>query len=133
MAKQPGLYDQPMWDSFQRRSMALQRCSRCGTFRYPPGPACPACLSPEHEWTPISGKGEIVSWAIFHRKYLPDYPPPYNVISVKLAEGPLMISNLEGKTPSGSWIGAPVELVYAELGDSRVIPRFRLSEANPSS
>ena len=126
MAKPMALYDKPMWDAIGARGMRLQRCSACGAFRYPPGPSCPACLSPAHDWTPISGKGEIVSWAIFHRKYLPDYPPPYNVIAVRLAEGPMMISNLEGPPPTGSWIGAAVELVYVEVGE-RVLPRFRLA------
>jgi uncharacterized OB-fold protein len=126
MAKPKALYDQPMWDRIAARDMALQRCRACGTFRYPPGPSCPACLAAEHDWTSLSGKGEIVSWAVFHRKYLADYPPPYNVIAVRLAEGPMMISNLEGPTPMGSWIGAAVELVYVEVGE-RVLPRFRLA------
>lgn len=121
-----GLYDRPMWDSIGARAMKLQCCKGCGAFRYPPGPVCPECLSEESEWTALSGRGTIASWVIFHRGYLPAYPPPYNVIAVRLAEGPIMISNLEGPGPQGSWIGAPVSLVYATMPDGFVLPRFVL-------
>jgi uncharacterized OB-fold protein len=108
--------------------MKLQRCKACGAFRYPPGPVCPECLAEELEWTALSGQGTIASWAIFHRTYLPAYPAPYNVIAVRLAEGPIMISNLDGPVPHGSWIGAAVQLTYATMKDGFVLPRFLLSD-----
>jgi uncharacterized OB-fold protein len=119
-----GAHDRAMWDSIERRAMSLQRCDECGSFRYPPGPACPACLAATATWTPISGQGEIISWAIFHRGYLPEYPPPYNVIAVRLAEGPILISNLEGEPPAGTWIGETVRLVYVSDQSGDVLPRF---------
>lgn len=122
-----GLYDRPLWDSIRERRMALQRCAGCGSFRYPPGPACPECLSMEFAWTPLSGGAEIMSWVVFHRGYLPAYPPPYNAIAVRLDEGPVLISNLEGPAPDGSWIGRRVSLSYASLPDGMVLPRFRLA------
>lgn len=121
-----GLYDRPMWDSIRARRFALQRCGGCGQFRYPPGPACPGCLSLAAEWVPLQGGGTIMSWVVFHRGYLPAYPPPYNVITVRLDEGPMMVSNLEGPEPEGSWIGRRVRLSYAAMPDGMVLPRFRL-------
>ncbi len=123
-----GLYDGPMWTSIRARAMALQRCSGCGAVLYPPGPVCPNCLSDTLEWYPISGLGKILSWVIFHRQYLPAYPAPYNAIAVALAEGPIMISNLEGPVPEGSWIGRPVRIVYTDMPDGVVLPRFTLAE-----
>lgn len=122
-----GFYDTRFWESVTARSTELQRCDRCGTFRYPPGPACPECLAAEATWVPISGKGTIISWVVFHRQYFPAYPPPHNVIAVRLVEGPLMIANLEGRQPEGSWIGQPVSLVYATMPDDFVLPRFVLT------
>ena len=121
-----GLYDRPMWDSIAQRAMRLQKCKQCGTFRYPPGPTCGSCLSVDFEWHAISGKAIIWSWVVFHRQYLEAYPPPYNVISVQLEEGPLMVSNLEGPEPTGSWIGQAVEICYITLNGGVVLPRFRL-------
>lgn len=119
-----GLHDGPFWDHVRARAMALQRCDGCGAFRHPPGPACPACLSPSSHWAPVSGEGTILSWAVFHRQYLPAYPAPYNVIAVRLREGPVMISNLVGEPPPGSWIGTAVRVVYATMPDGFVLPRF---------
>jgi uncharacterized protein len=122
-----GLYDTPMWASINARAMALQRCDDCGNWMYPPGPACPACLSTKLVWTPISGRGRILSWVVFHRHYLPAYPPPYNAIAVRLEEGPTMISNLEGAMPDDASIGRDVRLVYATMPDGVILPRWALA------
>ena len=126
MKRISGLYDEPMWTGFAQRELLLQQCSACSAFRYPPAAACPKCLAPAHRWVPASGKGTIITWAIFHRQYLPEYPAPYNVIAVQLAEGPLMASNLEGAAPEGSWIGRGVALTWADT-PSGPLPRFKLA------
>ena len=121
-----GHYDLPMWESIAAHRMALQCCRNCGAFRYPPGPACPKCLAEEADWKPLSGMGTIMSWVVFHRQYLPAYPAPYHAIAVKLEEGPVMISNLEGPQPEGAWIGQKVRIVYSETAGGQTLPRFRL-------
>jgi uncharacterized OB-fold protein len=139
-----GLYDRPMWDSIQRRAMALQCCKACGKYQYPPAPACAACLSSELEWRTLSGRGTILSWVIFHKTYLEDYPAPYNVVAVRLEEGPVIVSNLEGPPPQGknasiderntegssdsghgecNWIGTPVRLTYVTVENQAILPR----------
>jgi uncharacterized OB-fold protein len=124
-----GLYDRPFWDSVTGRRMSLQCCGKCHSFWYPPAAVCPQCLSAQWSWTPVSGRGSIASWVVFHRGYLAAYPPPYNVIAVRLEEGPLFMSNLEGPEPTGTWIGAPVQLVYTAMPDGVVLPRFVLASA----
>jgi uncharacterized OB-fold protein len=121
-----GHYDKPMWDSIARQQWALQYCPESGQFRYPPSPICPDSLSMNYEWRPIKGTGEIVSWAIFHRQYFDDHPPPYNTIAVKLDEGPIVISNLVGPEPEGDWIGRRVAVVYEEHG-GYTLPRMKLA------
>ncbi|HEY0294667.1 MAG TPA: OB-fold domain-containing protein [Bordetella sp.] len=121
-----GMYDAPMWESIRAGGMTLQCCRECRVFQYPPAPVCHACLSSELDWTPVGGEGEILSWVVYHRQYLPAYPAPYNVISVRLKEGPVLVSNLEGSVPEGSWIGRKVRLRYAEMPDGFVLPRFAL-------
>jgi len=121
-----GLYDRGFWDSVRERRMALQKCAHCGAFRYPPGPTCPECLSTEYAWTPVAGGGEIMSWTVFHRGYLPAYPPPYNVMVVRLDEGPFMVSNLTGSEPNGHSIGQRVRLCYETMPDGAILPRFEL-------
>ncbi len=121
-----GFYDKIFWKHVQEHHMHLQCCSSCQSFLYPPGPICSICLNENLEWKPISGRAKIISWVVFHRSYLPSYPAPYNVITVRLEEGPLFISNLEGKTPVESWIGVDVDLIYTEMDESQFLPRFKL-------
>lgn len=107
-------YDAPMWESIAQRRMKLQKCARCGAFRYPPGPSCPDCLCIEAAWEPISGLGELLSWTVFHRQYLPAFPPPYVVAAVKLQEGPILVSNIAAAERAGLAVGAAVRLIYVE-------------------
>jgi uncharacterized OB-fold protein len=123
-----GFYDKPMWASIAAGAMQLQCCKRCGAWLYPPGPACPKCLSHELKWTPVSGKGTLASWVVFHRHYLPAYPPPYNAIAVRLAEGPAMISNLEGAMPEDGCIGRALRLVYVTMPDGMALSRWRYED-----
>jgi uncharacterized OB-fold protein len=113
------LDDRPMWDSIAVDRLSLQRCSRCGTFRYPPGPICASCLSMESEWVPVAGAGTILSWVVFHKKYFDDFPPPYNSVAVRLDEGPIIMTNLTGPEPEGSWIGRRVRLTYVDRAGRR--------------
>jgi uncharacterized OB-fold protein len=128
-----GIYDKPMWDSINKREMSLQCCSDCEKYRYPPGPVCPVCLSPSSNWRPVSGRASILSWVIFHRQYLSAYPAPYNVIAVRLEEGPVMISNLAGQEPEGAWIGRDVNLIYHEMPDGKILPRFCTKDTKEES
>ena len=118
--------DAPFWDSIKARRMTIQRCEKCSRYRYPVASLCPHCLSTEVQWVPVTGRAKLFSWAIFHRKYLPAYPPPHNIIVVQLDEGPLMVSNLVDAMPADGCIGAELELVYAEDSAGSVLPRFRL-------
>jgi len=72
---------------------------------------------------------------VFHKSYLGAYPAPYNVIAVRLAEGPVMISNLEPPLPDGdlggSWIGKSVRLTYSTMPDELVLPRFTIDDGEP--
>lgn len=121
------MYDEPMWASIRSHALHLQQCDDCGRFRYPPAPNCPHCLSLSQHWQPVSGQGTILSWVVFHRQYFDDYPPPYNAVAVRLAEGPILISNLVGDEPEGSWIGRPVTLCYETDAAGTVIPKVRLA------
>ena len=89
-----GVYEKPFWAYVQNDEVRLQRCSACSHWRYPPAPVCSRCLSERYEWELASGEGRLVSWAVFHRKYL-DLPVPYIVVSVLLDEGPLLIGNID--------------------------------------
>jgi uncharacterized OB-fold protein len=116
------MYDLPLWESIRAHQMALQCCADCENVWYPPAPVCPNCLSPRFQWKAISGTGEILSWVVFHRQYFDDFPAPYNVVAVKLNEGPIFLTNLAGDPPAGSWIGMPVRIEYETRANGDVLP-----------
>jgi uncharacterized OB-fold protein len=132
MAAYPRLYspyDKPMWDSITENTMRLQCCAECSLYRYPPGACCPNCLSTAANWEKLSGKATVLSWTTYHRQYLPAYPAPHTVVAVQLAEGPIMIGNIDvGDTPKLK-AGVTVELIYGDHPDGYRLPRFRLEAA----
>jgi uncharacterized protein len=118
-------YDGPMWESIAGDAMQLQKCSECGAFRYPPGPTCPSCLSTDYAWTPIEGKGRILSWTTFHRQYLPAYPAPHTVVAVELSEGPIMIGHVAAEEANKLKVDASVRMIYVDHADGYRIPSFK--------
>jgi uncharacterized OB-fold protein len=124
------LDDKPMWASIEAHRLELQKCTQCGEFRYPPAPVCPHDLNDQVVWTAVSGKGTIISWVIFHRQYFEDHVPPYNSTAVRLDEGPIIVTQLQGEEPEGSWIGERVELTYGEhAGRTQHFARWLKPEA----
>ena len=108
-----GVYEKPFWDKVQERELHLQRCSN-GHFRYPPGPSCPRCLATNFDWELISGRGELISWTVFHRQYFPDLPVPYTVVCGATEEGPLLIANLANPGGQPLQLGMPLRIVFED-------------------
>lgn len=128
MSNSPRLYspyDAPLWESISQDQIKLQRCRETGTFYYPPGPMCPESMSFDVEWAPVCGRGKILSWTVFHRKYLPAYPAPHLVVAVQLDEGPIMIGYMEHEHLAGLKLDAPVTTEYVDHPDGYRINRFR--------
>lgn len=118
------------WDACRRGELRLQRCTACGAWRHHPRPLCPACHRFDHEWALASGRGEVHTFTIVHGPTLPAFAAqlPYNVIVVRLEEGPLMVSNLVGAPVDVLRIGLPVEVVFEPLDDAITLPKFRPRE-----
>jgi uncharacterized protein len=85
-------YAAQFWEFTRQREFRLQDCNECGKFRWPPAPVCDECLSEEFGWTPVSGRGKVLSWVTFRRQYFSEYPSGHRVVSLELDEGPLFIS-----------------------------------------
>lgn len=80
------------WAFTQARELRLQRCDACARVRWPPAPVCDACLAEAFTWAPVSGRGTVLSWVVFHRQYFSEYPAGHVVVSVELEEGPLFLT-----------------------------------------
>lgn len=116
----------PFYAAAARHELVVQRCSACGTLRFPARPLCTACLATESEWVPVSGDGEVFSFNVMHQVYHPGFAAevPYAVVVVQLAEGPKLISNLVGVAPHAIRIGMPVRVVFEAISDEVTLPKF---------
>ena len=120
----------PFWEHAQAGRLAVQVCDACGDKHFPPSPICPNCNSDAQSWQPVSGGGTLESWVTFHRAYWPGFAPdlPYDVCLVRLAEGPLILGNIDGDTASAR-LGAAVEVWFDPVSDEVTLPKWRLAAA----
>jgi len=117
----------PYWEAAHRGELRMQRCGACGHVRFPPALLCPRCLSEQHEWTPLSGRGKVYSWIVVHQSQHPAFnaDAPYNVAIVELEEGPRLHTNLVDCANDQIHIGMPVEVVFERVSDDCSMPKFR--------
>ncbi len=121
--------DQAFWSYCQQRELRFQRCSSCGRFRHPPGPACSQCLSFTSEWVRTPEQGVVFSFTIVHHPAHPAVTDvvPYNIVIVDFPEcgHARLVSNLIDATPEEIHIGMKATLVWETAGNGLLVPRFR--------
>ncbi len=117
----------PFWEAARRHQLLVQRCRGCGTLRFPARDICSRCLSRDAEWTPVSGRGTVFSFAVMHQVYHPGFAAevPYAVVVVELEEGPRMLSNVVGCPVGEITVGMPVEVVFEDVSADVTLPKFR--------
>jgi uncharacterized OB-fold protein len=76
----------PWWEALARHEFMLQRCSSCRAWRWPARAICNRCASFDWAWEPASGSGTIASWIVTRHAFLPGFPAPYVVLTVRLRE-----------------------------------------------
>lgn len=119
--------NRPYLDGCRAGQLRLQVCDACGTWRFPPSPVCPRCLSPAATWTAAGGRGRLWSWIVMHQRYFDAFADelPYLVAFVQLEEGPYMVSTLVGP-PDDLQIDEPVEVVFEAVTEAVTVPKFRV-------
>lgn len=118
----------PFWEGAKAGKLLLQHCPACGDTRFPPGPVCPRCLAGDQTWVEASGKGTLESWVDMHRAYWDGFKDelPYQVCLVRLAEGPVVVSNLVDKTDNLR-MGQAVTVVFDAVTEEVTLPRFTVA------
>ena len=119
--------NRPFWDGCTHGKLLVQRCTQCGFRRYPAAGACPKCLSPGAEWEPLSGRGKVFSFIVFHRAYHPAWESkvPYVVAMIELDEGPMMMSNVVGVDPAALKVDDAVIVAFEALDEGLAMPVFK--------
>jgi uncharacterized OB-fold protein len=72
-----------------------------------------------------SGEGVVDTWTVVHRAPRPDLEAPYTIARVRLAEGPVVLTRLDGT----DWaIGTRVAVHWLDLPDGRALPLFHRAD-----
>ena len=127
----PDAETQPYWDAAARGALMLPRCGGCGFYVFPPRPVCPRCRNAALEWTELSGRGVLYSFAVMREGYMKGFDPPYLIAQIELDEQPglRITANLLDCDPADARIGIRVAVVFEERLGGVAVPQFRPEEA----
>lgn len=116
---QPSLSTAGFWSSGSDGVLRIAECQSCRRRIHPPLPICPTCRSRDVELTPVSGHATVVAVSVNHHPWLPDFPPPYVVAIVALAEDDRarLTTNIVGCAPEDVAIGQRVRVVFEHHED----------------
>lgn len=109
------------WDATRERRLVVQRCP-CGHAQHYPRELCTRCGGTDLAFAEASGRGTVDSFTVVHRAPSPDVETSYVVARVRLAEGPIMLTHLDGPGP---WAcDEPVRVGWRPLPDGWHLPVF---------
>lgn len=109
----------PFWDAAAEGRLLVKTCLTCQRPHWYPRSVCPLCGSGDTDWAEASGKGSIFAFTEQARAN-----PPYVVAYVKLAEGPMMLTNLVDMPAHALAIDAPVSVRFMQAPEGRMVPVF---------
>ncbi len=115
------------WEGCKRHELLIQRCEQCNSYRFPPRPICPNCLSMDTTLDKMSGKGEVYTFSVARMPLRPQWEPdiPYTIGVIQLDEGVRMVSNIIGCQPEDVKIGMKVEVTFDDVTDNIALPKFK--------
>ncbi len=107
------------WTSGEDGTLRIQGCGDCGRLVHPPVPICPSCKSRSSAPQAVSGRGTVVGFTVNAHQWLPNFPPPYVIAMVALAEDESvrLTTNIVGCEPSDVHIGQQVAVRFEQQQD----------------
>lgn len=122
------------WEATRGRRLLVQRCSSCGHHQHYPRTLCLACHGAELELVEAAGHATVWSYSVVHRSPDPGaFEAPYVVALVRLAEGPVLTTNLVDIPHEELACDRPVQVRWRPLDDGRHLPVFGPLEADPET
>lgn len=113
------------WAATRDHRLLVQRCELCAHHQHPPRALCTGCGAMEHlAFVPATGDGVVDACTVVYRAPRPDAEVPYVVARVRLAEGPILLTQLHGAQAETWQIGDAVAVGWADLPDGRALPVF---------
>jgi uncharacterized OB-fold protein len=100
----------PYWDGARQGRLLIAECGACGTVHHYPRPFCPHCWSDDVHPLRASGTGTLYTYSTVYANDLPPFRErlPYVAAIVELAEGPRVMTTIEGAQPDALRVGMAV-------------------------
>lgn len=126
-------YDYLWWfEALKEGRFLLQRCTSCGTLRYPPGPACGSCTSLAWEAVESVGTGTIHSHVVVHYPQVPSFDYPLPIALVQLDDGVRIVVDVAAD-PAEVAIGKRVRIRVVQHDPDLALPQAVLDPASDGS
>ncbi len=110
---------EPFWEAAEHGRFVMPCCSSCARYVWYPEEACPHCGGNEVPWVPVSGRGQLFSWAEVKHKLYPAYEDalPYVTGIVTLEEDARVryVTRIVDADPTALQIDQPMEVVFRTL------------------
>jgi uncharacterized OB-fold protein len=126
----PSPVSAPFWEGCHDGELRLQKCGSCGHVQFYPRTICSQCLSDMLTWEVASGDGVIASFTVVRQSVSKTYAEkvPYIVALIDLAEGPRMMSVIDGVEPDQVPVGDAVHVAFKQWSGDAMLPVFTLGE-----
>ncbi len=110
------------FDALAEGRFILQHCTACERAVFYPRSLCPHCGATALEWRAASGRGVVYATSVVRRR--PEQGGDHNVALIDLAEGPRLMSRVDGVAPAAVSIGMAVA-AEVDLGGEVPVLVFR--------
>lgn len=107
------------WTGGGDGTLMIACCVDCGYYVHPPTGFCPECEGRNVVPEAVSGRGDVFSFTINNKAWLPDLPVPYVLALVELEEqaGFRLPTNIVGCDPGEVHIGMKVAVRFEAVED----------------
>jgi uncharacterized OB-fold protein len=115
------------WDATREHRLTVQECAACSGVQHPPRAVCIHCGRTDAlGLREATGRGLVDACTLVHRSPVAGLEVPYVIARVRLDEGVVLLTRLEGRDDPGSWrIDDRVRVDWVDLADGRALPVFR--------
>lgn len=119
----------PFWEGCEAHELRVQRCASCGTWQFYPRYLCSTCGSLDVVFQLASGRATLWSYSVVERA-IGEFADrvPYVVALARLAEGPVLMTNIVGCDPGSLTLDMPL-MVRFERRLGRTVPVFAPASA----